>query len=136
MGDISKHFNKSEMICKHCGAYKEMDPLLLKGLDKLRDIINQPLVLTSAYRCPYHPLEINKKNIGQHTLGTAADIKIPSTVTKKVFLILILRIPEFKGIGLPTHSNFIHIDIRNNPARWGYNANNKQIPYDVALKSI
>jgi zinc D-Ala-D-Ala carboxypeptidase len=136
MGDISNHFNKSEMICKHCGAYKEMDPALLKGLDTLRDIINQPLVLNSAYRCPKHPLEVNKKTKGQHTMCKAADIRIPNTITKKVFLILILRIPEFKGIGLPTHSNYIHVDTRNKPARWGYDINNKQIAYDKALKSI
>jgi len=136
MGDISKHFNKSEMTCKHCGAYKKMDPLLLKGLDKLRDIVNQPIVLNSAYRCPKHPLEATKKTKGQHTLGKAADIRIPNTITKKVFLILILRIPEFKGIGLPIKSNYIHVDCRDKPARWGYDINNKQIAYDKALNSI
>jgi uncharacterized protein YcbK (DUF882 family) len=101
-------------------------------LELLRHKAGLPIVISSGYRCKQHPLEINKKNIGQHQLGKAVDIKIPKGLTKKQLLIIILTISQIKGIGLPVDSDYIHIDTRDKITKWGY-YNNKQITYNEAL---
>lgn len=134
--NISTNFTLEELCkCKHCGSFCKPNNQLVKVLEQLRSKVGLPLIITSGYRCPKHPLEINKKATGQHTLGTAVDIRIPDGISKKAFLIIILTIKEIKGVGVPIDQNYIHIDIRNTPARWGYK-NKKQIPYSEAIKHI
>ena len=136
--NISKHFKRSEFQCKCCGQYRNIDIKLLNGLEILREKINKPIIINSGYRCEKHPLEINKMKTGMHTLGKAADIKIPNGITKIQLLDEILLIPDFYngGIGLPIYSNYIHVDVRGWRSRWGYDKQGKQIDYIKALKEL
>lgn len=135
--NISTNFTRDELCkCKcGCNTYIKPNIKLVNILEKLRKKVGKPLIINSSYRCPNHPLEKHKRKTGQHTLGNAVDIKIPKGISKKVFLEIILTIKEITGIGLPIDQNYIHIDIRNIPARWAYK-NNKQIPYEEGLKGI
>lgn len=136
MGDLSTNFDKKEFICKcGCNQYISINPLLILSLELLRKRVGLPLIINSGGRCKKHPLERNKKSTGQHTLGNAADIRIPDGITKKAFLIIILTISHFKGVGLSVDSNYIHLDVRTTPARWGYK-NGKQITYNQALNEL
>lgn len=138
--NLSNNFTNEE-VCKckcGCGTYGKANMNLILALEKLRCKLNLPLIINSGYRCRKHKLEINKKSIGQHTLGTAVDIRVPKGITKKAFLIAILTVSEFKngGIGVPISSNYIHVDIRPNRSRWGYDTNGTIISYDEGIKRI
>lgn len=131
---LSDNFTKKEFMCKcGCNSLIHINFKLLIGLEKLRTLINKPIHINSGYRCKNHHSEIKKSKTGQHTLGNAADIKLPEGMSMKQFHDAVLTIEEFKGIGIPTNSNYIHVDCRTNPAKWGYSINQKEISYDKAL---
>lgn len=80
--------------------------------------MGKPLILSSAYRCPHHPVEAKKKRpgTGTHCQGIAADVAV--TGFDQVNLIAIARDLGFKGFGFA--NSFIHIDLRDKEAKWSY----------------
>jgi len=69
------NFTEDEMRCKHTGRC-HMDPLFMRRLQQLRDVFGKPMIVSSGYRDPSHPVERNKSSPGEHTTGHAADIAI------------------------------------------------------------
>jgi Peptidase M15. len=54
MGDLSKNFSKLEVMCPcGCGADK-ISPVLIEKLQKVRNIIGRPLIITSGVRCEFY----------------------------------------------------------------------------------
>ena len=84
----ARHFGWEEVRCHHCrdlGDHGfpardvlEGEPfkLLCMILDGVRGYIGKPLIVTSWYRCPDHPVEAAKRHPGVHSHGIAADIRI------------------------------------------------------------
>lgn len=113
----SRNFKTHELTCKHCGAVgitqKAMDML-----QELRDLWGKPMIITSAYRCPEHPVEARKAKPGHHAKGHAFDIKC--TPAEAVDLIILARKIGFKGFGF--HPEFLHVDAReqNRVSGWFY----------------
>lgn len=116
-GYQSKYFSESETQC-HCGCGgNDVNPLLLKKLDELREMIGGPLELSCAYRCHAH----NAKTPGsvkdsQHTLGNAADVLVPDydhchTVEQLAWY---AEQVGFDGIGIYPEDEFVHVDVRDN----------------------
>ena len=54
-----KNFKLEEFSCKHCGK-NEINHKLIDKLQLLRDDLGFPLVISSGYRCPEHPIEAKK----------------------------------------------------------------------------
>lgn len=94
---------------------------LVNGLQKLRDIIQKPIHISSAYRCERHQerlkdqgYEVAKKSL--HCQGKAADIYI---VGMNGLELAKLAAPIFNGIGVS--QTWIHVDVRPAPtATWIY----------------
>jgi len=84
-GPVSKHFDSKEFSCKCCGETKINIELIL-ALEKLRVLVNRPVIITSGYRCSLHNTEVGGAKYSQHVMGNAVDIKIkgmlPSEVAK------------------------------------------------------
>ena len=57
------------------GNMDKMDSKLLGMLDALRSEYGFPIILTSSYRSPEHPIEAAKEKPGEHAYGAAVDIK-------------------------------------------------------------
>lgn len=57
-------------------------------LDPLREIINDPIVVSSGYRSPALNSAVGGSSTSQHLLGEAADITCPAVGTKRLFEIL------------------------------------------------
>jgi len=70
-----KNFNKSEFDCKHTGENR-MRPEFMERLQQIRNAYGKPIVVSSGYRHPSHPVEARKKTAGEHTYGVACDIVI------------------------------------------------------------
>lgn len=124
---ITKNFSKSEFECK-CGCEMPEDvldniKLVAEQLQLLRNHINSPIKVNSAYRCKKHNRLIGSNDSSQHVLGKAADIKVknftPDEVAKIVEDMLTNQFLEGMDIGgLGRYNTFTHIDIRRNKARW------------------
>lgn len=92
------------------------------ALQRLRDLIGQPLYLLSTYRDPVHNKKIGGATNSQHIYGLASDIDRPRTgreITEAE-----ARRCGFNGIGMEKRSqpgrHVIHVDVRPSPARWFY----------------
>lgn len=117
---VYKHFSRGEFACK-CGCGRaDMQPLFLGRLQALRMIWGKPMIITSGYRCPDHPVEKAKASPGTHAQGIAADIGISGA--DAVTLLRLALDANFTGIGVQQKGSgrFLHLDIREHPAIWSY----------------
>lgn len=92
------------------GNMHKMDPKLLDMLDTLRETYGHPIILTSSYRSPDHPIEAKKAKPGEHTYGAAVDIKcVGGEATFK--LVKAAIDVGFTRIGISRKNNFVHVGI-------------------------
>lgn len=114
---ISKNFNTKELRCK-CGCNSLVyDVAFIEKLQALRDAVGFPLTITSYYRCDKHPEEVKKEKPGMHNTALAVDLLKPAGPDGFKLLAEAIRL-GFTGIGVS--NKFIHLDLRNTPALWGY----------------
>lgn len=116
MGDLSKHFSRSEFKCK-CNEceFDTVDVELIEFLEAIREQFG-PVTITSGCRCPEYNASIGGSKNSQHTKGRAADI-----VVKDVDAWTVQQFCEDELIpqGLGSYESFTHIDTRSEgQARW------------------
>jgi len=116
MGDLSKHFSRSEFACKcNCG-FDTVDAQLLDVLVELREEVG-PITINSACRCPAHNVYVGGSAKSQHVMGRAADIVSANLPPGELYTLLVKKVEGRYGLG--TYDSFTHIDTRSNgPARW------------------
>ena len=121
---LTKNFNLSEFDCKD-GTEMPSELLtnvleLAESLQELREILNSPIRINSAYRSLEHNSKIGGSTNSQHLFGKAADIvvkgKTPSQVATMIKLLILEGKMKQGGIGV--YDNFTHYDIRGQKARW------------------
>lgn len=112
---LTKNFNLREFQCHCCGTVK-VEPLLVEKLQKLRDAIGRPLLITSGFRCAAHNKAVGGVALSQHLYGKAADISLSGLPLTPQQLAQIAEATGFDGIGI--YPNFVHVDIRGRKARW------------------
>ncbi len=122
------NFSRAELRCK-CGRCDstgaEMDPTFMDKLQQLRVRFGKPMVLSSAYRCPAHPVEARKAQPGEHCTGKAVDVAI--TGADAVTLLQLALELGFARIGVQQKGSgrFIHLGTSAggrfpSPALWSY----------------
>lgn len=107
---IVPHFRDSELRCKCCGARVEYTPRqysFLTAVSRLRKVAG-PLIVTSYYRCPDHPLTIKRPG-SVHTLGLAIDVRSLELSPTELFFIA-KGVDHFTGFGINEEQNFLHVD--------------------------
>lgn len=113
---LSTNFKVSEFACKDGSDVVFIAPELVTVLQKIRTHFGRAVTINSAYRTPTYNRKVGGATGSQHTLGTAADIRIvgvsPKTVAKYVETIM----PTKGGIGI--YSTFTHVDVRETKSRW------------------
>jgi uncharacterized protein YcbK (DUF882 family) len=68
------YFSDDELRCQcGCGQLK-FDPVVRQALNAIRKKYGKPMIVTSGYRCPAHPIEAKKAHPGEHTTGMCVDI--------------------------------------------------------------
>lgn len=118
---VSTNFKSTEFDCsgKNCCSTTVIDSKLVEYLQKIRDHFNQPLYITSGYRCLTHNKSVGGSADSLHTKGQAADIYI-----KNIDPVEIARYAEsigILGIGLyetDADGYFVHIDTRSIKSFW------------------
>lgn len=121
---MTNNFNISEFQCK-CGC--EMPEDVRKNIEKLaenlqivRDIVDEPIKINSAYRCESHNRAIGGVSNSQHVKGNASDVVINSLSPKEVYT-LFDKLMDGGFIaqgGLGLYNTFVHYDTRGREARW------------------
>lgn len=129
--NVSEHFTLQEIACHHCGV-NGAKPELIDALEKLRWLLNRPIIVDDAYRCPTHNAEVGGVSNSQHVQGIAADIKVNGMTCKELYLVI--RESElFGGVGVDEHKGYVHVDLRPGSHRWTYDIHGHQAPWDFGL---
>lgn len=106
------NFAYSELRCKcgQCGSDgTEMDPAFMDQLQQLRTLYGKGLILSSAYRCPAHPVEAKKHEPGEHVTGQAVDVACHGADALQILrLALGLKFTRV-GISQKGAARFIHL---------------------------
>ena len=103
MGDLSENFSKLEIMCPcSCGADK-ISSILIEKLQKVRNIIGRPIIITSGVRCEFYNASIkasmNSSHIpDEHGIGNAVDIAC--TTSKDRYELVEVAQKFFKRIGI------------------------------------
>jgi uncharacterized protein YcbK (DUF882 family) len=121
---LTKNFSLSEFDCKDGSEMpSQLLPNVLElaeSLQELRNVLNSPIRINSAYRSLEHNSSIGGTNSSQHLFAKAADIvvkgKTPAQVATMIKLLILQGKMKQGGIGV--YDTFTHYDIRGYKARW------------------
>jgi zinc D-Ala-D-Ala carboxypeptidase len=120
-----KYFSIDELKCQHCGEHN-MDESFMVKIEALRQDLDFPFVVTSAYRCKDHIIERNKKAPGAHSTGHALDIAVSGDQAYRLLREALNVGMTGIGINQKGPNRFIHLDDiewdkdRPRPWVWSY----------------
>lgn len=119
---VSRNFHRDEFACK-CGCgFDAVDEKLLRGLQRLRDLLGKPIKINSACRCRAHNADVGGSPKSQHLFGKAADIVVHK-ITPEYVAEFAGRMAEFSNSGIGLYDTFTHLDVRKGKSRWDYRTN-------------
>lgn len=107
---MNNYFSDNEFRCKcGCGCgINYMSSKLISMLNLARELLNEPIIISSAYRCKNHNSNIGGVNNSAHSKGLAVDIVCNDNEYRFKLLKVLFKV-GFNRIELaPT---WIHIDI-------------------------
>lgn len=129
MTDLSKkksYFKPKELTCK-CGCNTiDFDLLFLSTLNAIREECGFSFALSSAYRCPKHPIEARKEVAGSHSTGKAVDVLANGENALEIIRVAQKHGIQRIGIQQKGGGRFIHLDACtedegfSSPAIWSY----------------
>ncbi len=110
------NFSPSELASKREGELL-VDPKSLDALQKLRNMLGKPILITSAYRSAKHNAAVGGAPNSYHMKGMAFDCRMENQDPEE--FVRLAKACGFNGIGYYPEQNFIHIDTRATPTTWG-----------------
>ena len=118
MGDLSEHFDRSELrIACPCGCGQDtVDVELIMILETIRKRFGCPVYVNSLNRCIAYNRTKDSKDTSQHIKSKAADIRVERVSPEAVYNFLINKFPNKYGFG--KYRTFIHVDCRPEKSRW------------------
>lgn len=117
------NFTKAELACKcgQCGGRADMQAFTMNRLQKMREVIGEPLIITSGFRCSDHPEERKKARPGAHGQGKAVDVACGDS---RLRYMLVSTAPDLGFTGIGISDGFIHLDTGHDhayrPTCWTY----------------
>lgn len=135
----ARFFKWREIACHHCGKFPPKDVIasaewakFVQMLDDARGRLGRPLAVSSWYRCPYHPIELEKHKHhhvdpggarpyarayrGPHQTGFAVDLPMDShsgmLIVLQVVLTRSMSMNRNAGVGISRRpgAHFVHVD--------------------------
>lgn len=116
MVKVSKDFYLYEFESRDTQEVK-IDPVMINLNQAFRDKVGIPYTPNSAYRTPEHNKRVGGSPKSQHLSGKAIDIPLLKGYTIEEMAGIAEEL-GFTGIGL--YQNFIHVDTREEKARWDF----------------
>ena len=112
-----RYFKPSEFLCK-CGCGQgllQMNDLVLQKIDFMRLIMNQPIVINSAYRCAQYNRIVGGEKDSSHKKGLALDLRVLNN-SHRLKLLHYAYMVGFRRFGLG--KNHLHLDL-DTKKPWG-----------------
>lgn len=123
---LSKNFSKKEFDSKDGTPMPDNVLSNVKclsiNLQVLRDSLNKPITINSAYRSPLHNKRVGGSPNSQHLLGKAGDLVVkgmrPIDLYNHIESLIDKGVMMEGGLGL--YNTFVHYDTRGVKARWDF----------------
>lgn len=115
---LSPHFSLDECKCR-CGCgLCSVTPQLLDLAEKVRSILQTPMIVTSGTRCVSHNARVGGSPTSKHLQGLAMDFYCRTLSPTAIYNAIIKawhdgKLPELGGVGL--YDWGVHIDIAKAP---------------------
>ena len=109
-----RFFKEKELCCKCCSqlppyAKENIEALVEKVLDPLRERYGKPIIVNSAFRCEKHNREVGGAANSQHMRGEAADIRPTTNFTNELVKLAKILVENGKFDQLILYPNFVHV---------------------------
>ncbi len=120
--NLSPHFFTSQFdcLCKYPECKVTLiEPDLVDALEEFWDIC-KGFHITSGFRCVHHNEDIKGVADSQHLFGKAADCKSLLGYNGNLLTRYAEQVELFRKGGIGIAENWVHLDIRQGPARWAY----------------
>jgi len=111
-----KYFKENEFVMGTENVFDKMDSDLLKKLDSLRELVNNPLYITSSYRSESYNASVGGSQRSQHLKGNAVDLSCNNGDLRANIVKNALSL----GLSVGVAKTFIHIDNRPNQIVFSY----------------
>ena len=119
---VVPHFRRSELACSHCGDMPQLNTERTQFLWRIvavRERVASPMIVTSYYRCPSHPLSLERPT-STHVDGIGMDLK-SRVLTPTELCFVAMDVGGFHGYGVSEEGGFLHLDRRpGRIALWTY----------------
>lgn len=121
---LTQNFNLSEFACKDGTPVPEEKieriQILAEQLQVLRNYLEKPIRINSAYRTEEYNRQIGGVSNSQHVQCNAADIVAVGLDAKQVqdAIEYLITAGKMQQGGLGRYASFTHYDIRGYRARW------------------
>lgn len=105
-------FSDQELRCPCCGR-NEMSPEFVTIMDEVRELVDQPLIVNSAYRCPAHNAEVGGSPRSSHVEGLAMDVQCNDNRLRYSLLDALFFVTEKYALPgrIEIGRNYIHFDM-------------------------
>lgn len=117
-----KHFKPDEFKCKcgQCNCDGSIHPKLAEWLDRLREYVKRPVIITSGIRCREHNAVVGGSKTSQHLTGCAADLLVRGRTPEQVALAAMRVAPHDQSTGVGIYKGWVHLDTggRGDDAMW------------------
>lgn len=112
---LSPHFSLDECKCPCCGLLN-VSPRLLDLAEKVRSILQTPMIVTSGTRCVSHNARVGGSPTSKHLQGLAMDFYCRTLSPTAVYNAVVKawhdgKLPELGGVGL--YDWGVHIDVHH-----------------------
>ena len=108
------------LYCSHCGE-GTLDEDFIQWLNAVRHEFGKPMVVSSGYRCPKHPIEYRKSKPGAHSTGRAVDIRVMGEDVIELTAIAYKHGCRRVGWNQKGSARFVHLDRADMPnGSWSY----------------
>jgi len=111
-----KYFKESEFVMGEEQVFNKMDSDLLHRLDLLRELVSEPLYITSSYRSEEYNKSVGGSSKSQHLTGNAIDLSCNNGTLRAKIVKHALELDLTCGVA----TTFIHIDNRENQVVFTY----------------
>ena len=126
---LSKDFYRYEFACR-CGCgFDTPDPALVYALQFIRDVIGKPVHVDSGCRCAKHNADEGGAEKSQHVTGKAADIRVNGMSSRDLYAVASTA-PNLRAFGVSDQGGFVHVDTRDQPAKWCYRGGSQVAWYE------
>ena len=111
---MAAHFSAAEFLCRcarpECDAIRDVSPDLLARLERLRERLGRPLVVTSGIRCAWQNQRVGGVDGSEHVLGRAADLAMPTSPERYAVIEANFTVPTlFTRLGVG--GTFVHVGV-------------------------